>query len=120
MCLDFKVTTKTITTGVKPGWSWHKDRRTDQWRETKSQKEVHESMVRWFLTHQSSKFKTFGLWRILLRAFPSWLSKINPASIHKDAGLIPGLLSGLRIRHCHELWCRSQMRFGSSVAVAVV
>ena len=29
-------------------------------------------------------------------------------------------LSGLRIRHCQELWCRSQMRLGSGVAVAVV
>ena len=29
-------------------------------------------------------------------------------------------LSELRIWHCHELWCRSQMQLGSSVAVAVV
>ena len=29
-----------------------------------------------------------------------------------------GLLSGLKIRRCHELWCRLQMRPGSSVAVA--
>ena len=28
-------------------------------------------------------------------------------------------LSGLRIRHCHKLWCRSQMRLGSGVAVAL-
>ena len=28
-------------------------------------------------------------------------------------------LSGLRIRRCHELWCGSQMRFRSGVAVAV-
>ena len=26
-------------------------------------------------------------------------------------------LSGLRIRHCRELWCRSQTRLGSSIAV---
>ena len=30
------------------------------------------------------------------------------------------LLSGLRIRCYHELWCRWQTRFGSRVAVAVV
>ena len=30
------------------------------------------------------------------------------------------LLSGLGIWHCHELWCRSQTRLGSHVAVAVV
>ena len=29
-------------------------------------------------------------------------------------------LSGLRIRHCHELWCRLQTRLGSGIAVAVV
>ena len=29
-------------------------------------------------------------------------------------------LSGLRIPHCRELWCRSQMQLGSRVAVAVV
>ena len=29
-------------------------------------------------------------------------------------------LSGLRIWHCHELWCRLQMWLGSCVAVAVV
>ena len=28
-------------------------------------------------------------------------------------------LSGLRIQHCHELWCRSQMRFRFLIAVAV-
>ena len=29
------------------------------------------------------------------------------------------LLSGLKIRCCHELWCRSQTRLGSWVAVAL-
>ena len=29
------------------------------------------------------------------------------------------LLSGLRIQHCHELWCRSQMWLVSAVVVAV-
>ena len=29
------------------------------------------------------------------------------------------LLSGLRIRHCHELWCRSQAWLGSCIAVVV-
>jgi len=29
-------------------------------------------------------------------------------------------LSGLRIRHCYELWCRLQTRLGSGVAVAMV
>ena len=29
-------------------------------------------------------------------------------------------LSGLRVRHCHELWCRSKMRLRSGIAVALV
>ena len=30
------------------------------------------------------------------------------------------LLSGLRIWHCHELWCRLQMQLRSDVAVVLV
>ena len=43
----------------------------------------------------------------------------NSTSIHEDAGLIPGLFSGLRIWPGHELRCRSQMWLGSGMAVAV-
>ena len=31
-----------------------------------------------------------------------------------------GLISGLRIQRCPELWCRSQTWLGSQVSVAVV
>ena len=41
----------------------------------------------------------------------------NPASIHEDAGSIPGL-SGLRIWRCCELSHRSRIRLGSGVAKA--
>lgn len=43
----------------------------------------------------------------------------NTASFHEDAGSILASLTGLRIQHCCELWCRSQMYLGSSVAVDV-
>ena len=43
----------------------------------------------------------------------------NPTSIHEDAGSSLALLSGPGIGHCCKLWCRSQMRLGSGVAVAV-
>ena len=43
----------------------------------------------------------------------------NLTSIHEDAGSNPASLSGLRIQHCCELWCRSQMQRGSHIAVAV-
>ena len=45
-----------------------------------------------------------------------WL--MNPTSILEDAGSIPGF-SGLSIQRCCELWCMSQMRLRSQVAVAV-
>jgi len=47
-----------------------------------------------------------------------WLT--NPTRKHEVAGSILALLSGLRIRRCHELWCRLQMRLGSRIAVALV
>ena len=30
----------------------------------------------------------------------------NQTSIHEDVGSVLALLSGLRIQHCRELWCR--------------
>ena len=48
-------------------------------------------------------------------------AETNLTRNHEVAGLTPGLLNGLRIWHCCELWCRSsQMGLGSGVAVAVV
>ena len=44
---------------------------------------------------------------------------MNLTSIHEDVGLIPDLAHALRILRCRELWCRSQMRLGSDVTVAV-
>ena len=42
----------------------------------------------------------------------------NQISINEDAGSIPALLSGLRILHC-GLWCTTQTRLRSDVAVAL-
>ena len=39
---------------------------------------------------------------------------------HEDEGPIPALLSGFRIWHCRELWCRLQTRLRSGVAVAPI
>ena len=39
--------------------------------------------------------------------------EMNPTNIHEDTSLILASLSGLRIWHCHELWCRSQIRLRS-------
>ena len=46
-----------------------------------------------------------------------WLT--NSTRNHEVAGSIPGIARGLRIQSCRELWCRSQTRLGSCVAVAV-
>ena len=40
-----------------------------------------------------------------------WLT--NLTSIHEDTSSIPGLVSGLKIWCCHELWCRSQTQLRS-------
>ena len=38
---------------------------------------------------------------------------------HEVVGSIPALAQGVKDPHCRELWCRSQRRLGSQVAVAV-
>ena len=40
-----------------------------------------------------------------LRSSHSGTVETNPTRNHEVAGSIPGL-SGLRIRHCRDLWCR--------------
>ena len=47
-------------------------------------------------------------------------AETNLTSIHEDARWIPDPTQGVRIRHCCEMWCRSQTQLGSGVAVAVV
>ena len=47
-----------------------------------------------------------------------WL--MNTTRNHEILGLVPGLLSGLRIWHCCELWYRLQMQLRPNIAVAVV
>ena len=45
-----------------------------------------------------------------------WL--MNPTRNHEVAGSVPDVTQWVKdLAHCHELWCRSQMRLGSSVAV---
>ena len=44
----------------------------------------------------------------------------NPTRNHELLVRALASLSGLRIRCCCELWCRSQTRLGSGIAVAVV
>ena len=49
-----------------------------------------------------------------------WLSRLRTGhSVHEDAVRSLASLSGLRIWHCHNPCCRSQMQLRSHVAVAV-
>ena len=43
----------------------------------------------------------------------------NSTGIHEEASSIPDLFRGLRTWHCCGLWCRSQTRLESCIAVAV-
>ena len=45
---------------------------------------------------------------------------MNPTNTHEDAGSIPGLTHGSKIRCCCELCCRLQTWLKSGVAMAVV
>ena len=58
---------------------------------------------------------------MLYQEFPLWFSglRTQPVSMRMQVRSLASL-SGLRIRHCRELWCRSQRRLRSHVAVAVV
>ena len=42
-------------------------------------------------------------------------SEMNLTRNHEVAGQSLASLSGLRIQHCHEPWCRSQMLLGSGL-----
>ena len=59
----------------------------------------------------------FKSYNIGVPIMAQWLT--NPTRDHEVAGSIPGIAHGLRIRHCHELWYRSQTGLASDV-VAVV
>ena len=43
----------------------------------------------------------------------------DPTSIYEDSGLFPGLAQWIKEPELLQLWCRSQMRLRSHVAVAV-
>ena len=46
-----------------------------------------------------------------------WL--MNPTRNPEVSGSIPGLAQWVKVRPCPELWCRSQTRLGSGVAMAL-
>ena len=70
-------------------------------------------------------FSLYGMFREIVKLY---IWGVPLVAQHYQARLVSmrtqvrslALISGLRIRHCHELWCRSQMWLGSGVAMIVV
>ena len=67
------------------------------------------------LNHFHHKAKMITLWE-----FPPWLTGKEPNKYPWEVGSILAPLSVLRIQHYSELWCRSQTRLVSHIAVAVM
>ena len=59
------------------------------------------------------EFYTFGV------PVMAWWKQIQLGTMRLQVQSL-ALLSGLRIRRCRELWCRSQIQLGSRIAVALV
>ena len=66
-------------------------------------------------THFSFPFRNVHFW-----SFHHGTVEMNPTRNHTVAGSTPSLAQWVKDLSCHELWCRSQIRLGSCVAVAVV
>ena len=64
----------------------------------------------------SSSQPAWMLQKISGMEFPLWLSG-NKFIRMRVRSLTS--LGGLRIRHCHELWCRSQTQLGSGIVMVV-
>ena len=57
--------------------------------------------------------------KFLLGSSRCGASETNPTVYMRMRVRSLASISGLRIQHCCELWCRSQMQLGSCVAVAM-
>ena len=88
--------------------------------ENKNKKEVvgQEVFLGYFLQAPSKGSKSLILFKKYIWEFPWWCSR-NHATMRLQVQSLASL-SGLRIWHCCELWCRLQARLGSGVAVALV
>ena len=65
--------------------------------------------LRWFSSFNSRLLLEVSFLGVPIMA--QWL--MNPTNIHEKAGLIPALVSWLKIRRCCELQCRSKMQLRS-------
>ena len=66
-----------------------------------------------------TNYSRFLYFKVKFRCSPCGTKEMNLTSNHEVVGFIPVLTQWLRIRHCHELWRRSQTQLGFAVAVAV-
>ena len=80
------------------------------------------------LRYRSSEWGHISFYNVqkiyVLKLTPFSLEKFleeltNPARIHEDTSLIPGLHQWVKDLGCRELWCRLQTRLRSRIAVTV-
>ena len=81
---------------------------------------IHLNSLLGALLCKQGSLKKSMIKNLLQKEFPLWLSsqQTQLASMRRKVQSLASI-SGLRIQHCHELWCRSQTQLGSCVAVAL-
>ena len=85
---------------------------------TRDQSLKYKHLMQLYIKKKKQKNKPIKKWAEGVSVMAQWL--MNPTRNHEVEGSMLASLGGVRIQHCHELWCRSQIQLRSQVAVALV